>query len=82
MPILSNSALDPGSGLARSGTLTIGVRHLGLVLALASIAPLLASKLPDTGDRAELGATRVLLDAPIGISTEGADRARPQEGLP
>ena len=68
VPILSNSALDPASGLARSGTLTIGVRHLGLVLALASIAPLLASKLPDTGDRAELGATRVLLDAPIGIS--------------
>jgi predicted MFS family arabinose efflux permease len=68
VPILSNSALDPASGLARSGTLTIGVRHLGLVLALASIAPLLASKLPDTGDRAELGATKVLLDAPIGIS--------------
>jgi predicted MFS family arabinose efflux permease len=68
VPGLSEAALDPGAGLTRSGTLTIGVRHLGLVAAIASIAPLLASDLPTYGDRAELKATQVLLDAPIGIT--------------
>src|SRR5947208_1768114 len=68
VPTLSNAALDPEAGLTRSGTLTIGVRHLGLVAAIATIAPLLAGTLPDAGDRAMLKATQVLLDAPIGIT--------------
>jgi predicted MFS family arabinose efflux permease len=68
VPGLSNAALDLGSGLTRSGTLTIGVRHVGLVVAIASIAPLLASDLPPAGDRAMLKATSVLLDAPISIT--------------
>ena len=68
VPGLSDAALDRGAGLARSGTLTIGVRHLGLVAAIASIAPLLAADLPPAGDRAMLNATGVLLDAPIGIT--------------
>jgi hypothetical protein len=70
IPVLSNAALDIGTGLARSGTLTIGVRHLGLVLALASIAPLLAADLPPAGHRAELRAIAVLLDAPIGLRSK------------
>jgi MFS family permease len=70
IPVLSQAALDLGAGLSRSGTLTIGVRHLGLVLALASIAPILASDLPPAGHRAELRATAVLLDAPIGLSSK------------
>jgi predicted MFS family arabinose efflux permease len=68
VPILSDLSLDRGAGLTRSGTLTIGVRHLGLVLALALIAPLLASELPAAGDRALLRATAVLLDSPVGLS--------------
>ena len=68
VPDLSDAALDPGAGRTRSGALTIGVRHLGLVAAIASIAPLLASDLPKYGDRAELKATAVLLDAPISIT--------------
>jgi MFS family permease len=68
VPILSGLALDLGAGLTRSGTLTVGVRHLGLVLALALIAPLLASELPAASDRALLRATAVLLDSPVGIS--------------
>ena len=60
LPTLSNTALP-------SGTLTIGARHLGLVVALAAIAPLLASKVPAAGDRALLKGTAVLLDAPIGL---------------
>jgi predicted MFS family arabinose efflux permease len=68
VPVLSNAALDLSAGLTRSGTLTIGIRHLGLVLALALIAPLLASTLPAAGDRAMLGATAALLDAPVSLS--------------
>jgi predicted MFS family arabinose efflux permease len=68
VPVLSDAALDPGAGMARSGTLTTGVRHLGLVLALALIAPLLAAELPDAGDRAMLGGTAVLLDAPVDLT--------------
>ena len=67
VPVLSDAALDPGAGLTRSGTLTVGARHVGLVLALALIAPLLASKVPAAGDRALLRGTAVLLDAPIGL---------------
>jgi predicted MFS family arabinose efflux permease len=68
VPVLSTAALDLRAGLTRSGTLTIGVRHLGLVLALASIAPLLANRLPAAGDRALLRATAVMLDAPVGLT--------------
>ena len=67
VPLLSQAALDLRAGLARSGTLTVGVRHLGLVLALASIAPLLASQVPKAGDKALLKATAVLLDSPAGL---------------
>jgi MFS family permease len=67
VPFLSDAALVPGPGLTRSATLTIGIRHLGLVLALASIAPIVASELPPAGDRALLKATAVLLDAPVGL---------------
>jgi predicted MFS family arabinose efflux permease len=70
VPILSDAALDLGAGLTRSGTLTIGVRHLGLVLALAAIAPILAAQLPSAGHRVTLRATAVLLDAPIGLGTK------------
>jgi hypothetical protein len=67
VPVLSNAALDQSAGLTRSGTLTVGARHAGLVLALALIAPLLASKVPAAGDTALLRGTAVLLDAPIGL---------------
>jgi predicted MFS family arabinose efflux permease len=69
VPFLSGAALD-ASDLTRTGTLTIGVRHLGLVLALGLIAPLLASSVPPAGHRAELRATAVLLDAPISLTTK------------
>jgi len=67
VPVLSHAALDPSAELARSGSLTVGARHVGLVLALALIAPLLASKVPAAGDRALLKGTAVLLDAPVGL---------------
>jgi len=67
LPVLSNAALDREAGLTRSGTLTVGARHAGLVLALALIAPLLASKVPAAGDRALLRGTAVMLDAKVGL---------------
>jgi len=67
VPVLSDAALDRGAGLTRSGTLTVGARHAGFVVALALIAPLLASRVPAAGDRALLRGTAVLLDAPIGL---------------
>jgi predicted MFS family arabinose efflux permease len=70
IPVLSHAALDLHAGLSRSGTLTIGIRHLGLVLAIALIAPLLASELPPAGHRAELRAISVLLDAPVGLASK------------
>jgi hypothetical protein len=38
------------------------------VLALATVAPLLAGALPAAGDRAELRAVAVMLDAPVDLS--------------
>jgi hypothetical protein len=70
VPLLSASALDLTGGVARSGTLTVGIRHLGLVLSLAVIAPILASGLPPAGHRATLRATAVLLDAPVSVTTK------------
>jgi hypothetical protein len=67
VPVLSNATLLRGARLTSSGTLTVGVRHLGLVLAIALIAPLLASQVPKAGDKALLRGTAVLLDAPIGL---------------
>jgi MFS family permease len=67
IPVLSNAAVDRDAGLTRSGTLTVGARHAGLVLALALIAPLLASRVPEAGDKALLRGTAVLLDAQIGL---------------
>ena len=67
IPVLSNAAVDREAGLTRSGTLTVGARHAGLVLAIALIAPLLASRVPEAGDKALLRGTAVLLDAQIGL---------------
>ena len=67
LPVLSEAALERGANATRSGTLTVGARHVGLVLALALIAPLLASKVPAAGDRALLRGTAVMLDAPVGL---------------
>jgi predicted MFS family arabinose efflux permease len=67
LPLLSDAALEAGANATRSGTLTVAARHVGLVVALAVIAPLLASKVPAAGDRALLRGTAVLLDAPVGL---------------
>lgn len=57
------SAASVTADLGHSGTLSIGARHLGLVLGLAAIAPLLASTVAPAGDRATVNATAAILDA-------------------
>ncbi len=68
VPPLTRAALRVESGLTRSGTLTIGARHLGLVVALVLIAPLLARDLEPAGERATLNATAVILEGEIPLT--------------
>jgi hypothetical protein len=65
LPPLTRASLPEGAELARSGVLSVGVRHLGLVLGLVAVAPLLAVALEEAGDRATHNATAVILDAQL-----------------
>lgn len=67
VPPLTAGSVAGGAGLAVSGTVSVGSRHVGLVLALAVIAPVLAADLDAAGDRATLNATQVILDARLGL---------------
>jgi hypothetical protein len=64
LPVLSERALAGGA------VLTVAARHVGLVASLALIAPILAGDLPSAGRHAELQATKVVLDAPVGLTTK------------
>jgi predicted MFS family arabinose efflux permease len=68
VPGLTRAALSEEVGLTRSGTFTIGVRHLGLVLALVLVAPILANDLTEAGDVAKFNATAVIIDGQIPIT--------------
>jgi hypothetical protein len=52
----------------RTGTITVGARHLGLVVALALVAPLLNHELDSVDEPATLAGTRVILDAEIDLT--------------
>ncbi len=67
VPVLTRRAVQPDDGLVHDGTITIGARHAGLVVALALVAPLLSHDLERGSHDALLGATKVALDgnAPI-----------------
>ncbi len=69
LPVLSRRALA-GVDLSRSTLRTVAARHLGLVAALALAAPLLSDGLPAAADRAKLQAAKIVLDAPVGLSTK------------
>lgn len=66
IPALTRASVDEAD-LGRSATLSVGARHLGLVLGLAVIAPVIASAVTSAGDRATLSATSSVLDAHIGV---------------
>lgn len=67
-PTLTQAALRAERGLVHDGTITIGARHAGLVLALVLVAPLLSHNLKQGARNAELSGARVLLDADIPIT--------------
>jgi predicted MFS family arabinose efflux permease len=69
VPTLSAQALA-GEAILRSGAVTVGARHAGLVLALAIVAPLLAVSLERGGDRAVLAGTEAILDANVPVRTK------------
>jgi predicted MFS family arabinose efflux permease len=70
VPGLTHAVLRRGGGIGREGTLTVGVRHLGLVLALAIVAPLLSSNLLTAENVAQLNGTAVVIDGRIPATTK------------
>ena len=70
VPVLTRRAVAPGDGLVHDGTVTIGARHIGLVLALLLVAPVLSNNLNNGAHKAVLGGAKVLLDANIPIRQE------------
>ncbi len=70
LPPLTRASLAPEGDLARSGTTSVGVRHLGLVVGLLAVAPLLASELTAAEETATQNATAVILDAPLPLTTK------------
>lgn len=63
--MLTYTAVRPDTRVVRSGTITIGARHAGLVVALLLVAPLLSHDLTRGTDNAMLTGTRVILDGDV-----------------
>jgi predicted MFS family arabinose efflux permease len=70
VPALTGAAVAPDARLTRHGSVTIGARHAGLVLALVLVAPLLSHDLERGSQDALLSGTRVLLNADVPIRQE------------
>jgi predicted MFS family arabinose efflux permease len=70
VPGLTHSALEGEGGVGRRATFTVGMRHLGLVLALAVVAPILSSDLFEAADVATLNGTAVVIDGEIPAATK------------
>jgi len=70
VPGLTHASLGGEGGIGRKATLTVGVRHLGLVLALLLVAPILAADLVEAADVATLNGAAVVIDAEIPAMTK------------
>jgi MFS family permease len=70
VPVLTHRAVAPDEGLVHDGTVTIGARHVGLVLALVLVAPVLSNDLETGARNALLGGAKVLLSADVPIRQE------------
>jgi MFS family permease len=68
LPPLTRASLAPSGDLTRSGATSVGVRHVGLVVGLLAVAPLLASELESAEETATLNATAVILDAQLPLT--------------
>jgi MFS family permease len=82
-PLLSEAALETGS--IERAAWSVGARHLGLVIGLALVAPLLATGIDRAADRASEAGAGVVLDAPISPRAKlqlGVDIARAIEAAP
>jgi hypothetical protein len=66
VPPLTRASVPPEAG-GRGATLSVGARHLGLVLALVVIAPVLSSSLESGGRRATTNAAAAILDARLSL---------------
>lgn len=90
LPPLTRAWLPEEGDLALSGALSVGVRHLGLVVGLVAVAPLLAAELQDAGERATESSTAVILDArlplqqkiPIALDLYDTFRRTPEGEIP
>jgi predicted MFS family arabinose efflux permease len=67
VPPLTRASVE-GAALGRSATLSVAARHLGLVVGLVAIAPVLAGTIESAGDRAIVSATATILDARLPLS--------------
>jgi MFS family permease len=70
LPPLTRASLAREGELARSGATSVGVRHVGLVVGLLAVAPLLASELTSAEETATLNGTAVALDAQLPLTTK------------
>jgi MFS family permease len=67
VPALTGAALDPEGRATRSGLVTVGARHTGLVLALVLVAPLLTHTLAGSENKALLAGAQVVLEGDIDL---------------
>jgi len=70
VPVLTADSMDAERAPLRSGTVTVGWRHLGLVASVALIAPLLTHDLDANKDPATLAGVRVVMDSNIDLSNK------------
>jgi MFS family permease len=68
LPPLTRASLGGEGDVARKGVFSVGARHLGLVVGLVAVAPVLAVALDDGAERATQNATAVILDAPLPLT--------------
>jgi MFS family permease len=70
LPPLTRASLAREGELTRSGATSVGVRHVGLVVGLLAVAPLLSSELDKAEETAILNATAVGLDAQLPLTSK------------
>lgn len=70
VPGLTHAALEGDEGVTGKATLTVGMRHVGLVLALAVVAPVLAGDLTAAAEVAKLNGTAVVVEGRIPATTK------------
>ena len=68
VPVLTADSMDPDRAPLRSGTITVGWRHLGLVASVALIAPLLTHDLDASQQPATLAGVKTVMDGNIDLA--------------